>query len=76
MPRFNGTGPQGLGPQTGWGMGPCGGRVGRGNGYGRGGYGRRWTRTEELSVLEDEKQMIAEELEEIKAEIKVLREQK
>jgi hypothetical protein len=24
MPRFDGTGPWGLGPGTGWGMGPCG----------------------------------------------------
>ncbi len=31
MPKFNGTGPTGYGPGTGWGMGPCGG----GQAYGR-----------------------------------------
>jgi len=36
MPVFDGTGPGGIGPMTGRGMGPCGG----GYGYGRGGYGR------------------------------------
>ena len=45
MPRFDGTGPLGSGPGTGWGMGPCGGgmvwRRGLGRGYGRGfGWGR------------------------------------
>jgi hypothetical protein len=36
MPRFDKTGPLGVGPMTGRGMGPCGG----GYGYGRrGGYG-------------------------------------
>lgn len=49
MPRFDGTGPQGQGPMTGRGMGPCGqgGRpvgpgMGRGAGRGMGqGYGRQ-----------------------------------
>lgn len=44
MPRFDGTGPGGLGPGTGWGLGPCGAgggwRRGGGRGWGRG-YGRR-----------------------------------
>jgi len=49
MPRFDGTGPQGQGPMTGRGMGPCGqggrpvGGPGMGPGRGRGmgrGYGR------------------------------------
>jgi len=31
MPRYNGTGPLGLGPGTGWGLGPCG----AGMAYGR-----------------------------------------
>ena len=43
MPRFDGTGPGGLGPGTGWGLGPCGAgmgwRRGGGRGWGRG-YGR------------------------------------
>ena len=36
MPRFNGTGPMGQGPGTGWGLGPCGSGMRRG-GSGRGG---------------------------------------
>jgi len=43
MPRFNGTGPLGSGPGTGWGLGPCGAGMGRRRGWGRGlghGYGR------------------------------------
>lgn len=46
MPRFNGTGPLGAGPGTGWGMGPCGSGMRRGAGcyggwgVGRGGWGR------------------------------------
>ncbi len=37
MPRGDGTGPNGTGPMTGWGMGPCGGSTGRGfQGRGRG----------------------------------------
>ena len=43
MPRFDGTGPGGLGAGTGWGLGPCGAGMGWrrefGRGYGRG-YGR------------------------------------
>ncbi len=43
MPRFDGTGPLGTGPQTGRGLGPCGGGQNRGGGIssGRGrGMGR------------------------------------
>jgi hypothetical protein len=47
MPRFDGTGPSGYGPGTGWGLGPCGGGMGwrrsarRSPGAG-GGWGRRF----------------------------------
>lgn len=42
MPRFNGMGPMGMGPMTGWGRGYCRPRGigGRGMGYGYG-YGYR-----------------------------------
>ena len=47
MPRLDGTGPQGAGPMTGRGAGPCNngqGRAnagrGRGRGFGRGFFGR------------------------------------
>uniref|UniRef100_A0A7C3SK00 DUF5320 domain-containing protein n=1 Tax=Desulfobacca acetoxidans TaxID=60893 RepID=A0A7C3SK00_9BACT len=33
MPGYDGTGPWGLGPGTGWGLGPCG--AGRRRGFGR-----------------------------------------
>ncbi len=39
MPGFDGTGPRGQGPGTGWGMGPCG--AGRRRGFGRGAWGFR-----------------------------------
>jgi len=42
MPWYDGTGPRGLGPGTGWGLGPCG--AGRRFGFGRGGWGRRFGR--------------------------------
>jgi hypothetical protein len=43
MPGFDGTGPRGQGPGTGWGLGPCGAgrRRGIGRGIGRGGWGGR-----------------------------------
>lgn len=43
MPAYDGTGPQGIGPMTGRGMGPCNPYWGGGFGYGRGmgrGFGR------------------------------------
>jgi len=43
MPAFDGTGPAGMGPMTGRGMGPCNPNFGGGYGYGRGmgrGFGR------------------------------------
>lgn len=48
MPRFDRTGPAGMGPMTGWGRGRCtpyGRRLGRqafGAGFGWGGRGRGW----------------------------------
>ncbi|ADK79405.1 DUF5320 family protein [Sediminispirochaeta smaragdinae] len=40
MPGRDGRGPIGYGPQTGRGLGMCGGGYGLGSGFGRGGYGR------------------------------------
>ena len=44
MPYFDGTGPQGAGPMTGRGLGPCGNGAGfRGRAFGGGyGFGRRF----------------------------------
>ncbi len=86
---MDGMGPMGLGPMTGRGLGPCGngGRNGfAGRGYGRG-YGRGLgmglgarnffgSSKDQLSALENQEKMIAEELEAIKAEKKALKEEK
>lgn len=78
MPRLNGTGPQGLGPGTGWGMGPCtlpAGRQGAGRGWGRGfggGFGRFWrfgsqiTEKEEKEILKEEAGILETDLRSIK----------
>lgn len=81
MPRFNGTGPWGLGPGTGWGLGPCGG--GR---FWRRGFGRRFwgydpyptriTKKEEAEVLSDEAEALEEELKAIKERLNEIKGQK
>ncbi len=91
MPRFDGTGPTGAGPGTGWGLGPCGAGMawrrgfGRGLGYGRGLGWRRFggylyqpqiTKKEEKEILEDEVVDLEEELKAIKARLAELRGQK
>ena len=63
MPRFNGTGPQGQGPMTGRGLGPCGGDRGYGRGFG---YRRFYTQKEEGEILKDEQEMLEQELKAIK----------
>jgi len=89
MPRFDGTGPMGLGPGTGWGLGPCGaGRAWR-RGYGRGfGWRRYWgypygaypfqppTKEEEKKILEENLADLEEELKAIKARLAELKGQK
>ncbi len=85
MPAFDKTGPQGQGPKTGRGMGPCGdGRgigMGRGIGFGRcRGYGRGlgkyfgWntpqTDEEKHRDLESYKKALQEELEDVEKELK------
>ena len=85
MPGFDRTGPQGRGPLTGRGMGPCGAGSpgGYGRGYGRGfgrGYGfRRYQaypdapQAEPVSIGKDEqKKVLEEELKEIDAEKKAI----
>jgi hypothetical protein len=66
MPGQDGTGPMGLGPLTGRGMGPCGGGMRRGFGrrFGRGtGFKPRVALTKD-----DEKKILEAELREIEAE--------
>jgi len=78
MPRFDKTGPQGQGAMTGRGMGSCGkGKTGMQRGFGRccGGYGRGlgryfgWnapqTKEEKLENIQEYKQALEEELEDV-----------
>ena len=81
MPGQDRTGPQGYGPKTGGGFGPCGAGFRRGFGGGRGrGFGRRYVMQSEvitevqeqellereLQAIEEEKQGIAKRLKELK----------
>jgi hypothetical protein len=67
MPGRNGTGPNGLGPRTGRGFGPCG--CGCKRGFGRG-FGRRaWTTPQEM-VEANREPTEKELLSELKAERK------
>lgn len=76
MPNRDGTGPQGLGPCTGRGLGPCGCEMrrgfGRGFGLGRGlGFQRfaRFGYTEPVTFTkEEEKKILEAELKEIELE--------
>lgn len=70
MPRFNGTGPRGLGAGTGQGLGPCGGGRGCGRGF------RRWTDQDEKIALNQEKDILKKELEEVEKELKSFKDQK
>jgi len=78
MPGQDGTGPLGLGPLTGRGLGPCGCgmRRGFGRGYGRGfGFRRQVTLTkgEEKKILEAELKEIDLEKQEIEKRLKEIK---
>jgi len=75
MPGFDRTGPWGMGPGTGWGLGPCGLGLGWQRGSGRG-FRRAWTNQDEKVALEEERKILEEELKEIKKEIDSLKGQK
>ena len=71
MPGRDKTGPEGMGPGTGRGLGPCGLGLFRGRrASGRGRRLRLWPRNknERLEVLREYKKSVEEELEDIKAE--------
>lgn len=85
MPRFNRTGPAGMGPMTGRGLGPCGGGVRRGAGRGRGmGYGMMtetcpWygpmvkpTAKEEKEILNEQVEILKENLESVQKRLSEL----
>ncbi|MBN1585511.1 DUF5320 domain-containing protein [Candidatus Uhrbacteria bacterium] len=71
MPRMNGTGPNGQGPMTGRGQGPCnGGRpVGRCGRVGGFGFGRGFGfRADSRQSLDEEEQALRNRLEAIREE--------
>jgi len=73
MPGFDGTGPQGFGPMTGRGLGPCG--CGMRRGFGRG-FRRRFpvvTEKEEKQILEYELKDIEAEKREVEKRLKELK---
>ena len=84
MPRFNGTGPWGQGPGTGWGMGPCGAGMGRRRGFGRGygkGLGRRgfwgyglWDYPYQPQITKkEEKEILEDEMAGLEEELKKIK---
>lgn len=88
MPRMDGTGPMGMGPMTGRGLGPCGsGRGFRGRGRGMG-YGMMmgvcpWygpmakpTAQEEKDILKDQVEILQENLEAAKKRLTEIEGQK
>lgn len=88
MPRGNQTGPMGMGPMTGRGMGPCGGGMAywrRAGGGGRGfGWRRFWgyypapsvDKKEEVEILYEEAEVLEEELKAVKARLEEIKNQK
>lgn len=82
MPYFDQTGPQGMGPMTGRGMGWCGPMMGwgRGRGWGRGlgryfGWNQPQTKDEKLKALADYQEALSEELDEVRKEEEKLRQE-
>lgn len=77
MPKYDGTGPRGIGAGTGWSLGPCGGGMGYRRGFGRGyGFRRVWTKKDEVGAMEEEQKILEEELKVIREELKSLKGQK
>ena len=85
MPRFDGSGPLGLGPGTGRGLGPCSAGLGWRRGFGRGfGWRRFWgylrrspmSKKEEVEMLTDEAAVLEDELKAIKERLNELRTKK
>jgi len=78
MPALDKTGPQGQGPMTGRGLGPCGRGMrmgfGRGRGYGRGlgryfGWNAPQTKEEKLEDIKSYQKALQEEMEEVDKEL-------
>lgn len=76
MPAFDQTGPQGMGPSTGRGFGPCGRGMGFGRrlGCGRGlgkyfGWNTPQTKEEKLKDIEAYQSALKEELEDVEKQL-------
>ena len=76
MPRFDGTGPSGLGAGTGQGLGPCGG----GRAWGRRNFGPAFGSRRPLGYYstpnfskEEETKMLAEDAERLENELKIVK---
>ncbi len=85
MPRLDGMGPQGMGPGTGWGRGPCvsgrgrGWRLGRGYGLGRNQYQAipsPETKEEEIDLLQEESQYLKNDLKALEQRLNELKKKK
>ena len=77
MPRLDRTGPFGLGPRTGWGLGPCGLGMGWGRGFGRfWRFGSSITREEEKEILEEEIKVLEDDIKATKVRLAELKAQK
>ena len=76
MPRQDKTGPIGMGPETGRGMGPCG--KGFGLGAGRG-YGRAmcgwFYRKYQVMPKDERKELLKSEIEDLKQELQMAEEE-
>jgi hypothetical protein len=76
MPRRNQTGPMGMGPMTGRGMGPCGdgSGLGMGRGYGRVMCGWFYKKYQALPKNE-RKELLKSEIEDLKQEMQMVEEE-
>jgi hypothetical protein len=73
---MDGTGPYGLGSQTGLGIGPCGLGLRRGFRRMRRYFPRRWTGDDELEILKEEEKILSEELEAVREALEGLKSSK
>ncbi|MDD3497970.1 MAG: DUF5320 family protein [Candidatus Moranbacteria bacterium] len=75
MPRQDKTGPAGMGPMSGGGMGPCnpgyGSGLGLGRGYGRVMCGWFWRKYQDMPK-EERKDLLKSEIEDLKQELEMV----
>ena len=74
MPRFDGTGPRGMGPGTGRGLGPCGAEI---RGYGRfcpWGWGQAGASSRMYLTKTEETEELEQEAKDLEGDLKALRE--